>query len=142
MLFRKCAGGVVFQGEQVFLLKNDKGEWVLPKGVVRGAVSQSDVALDRVRAETGVDATILEAVGETSYEFYSNTRHAPVCNRIMWYTMHADAPKFRIAYDQGFTDGGWFPVSRALDMITYTQDKSLLRLAHEKYKGLRAEKAQ
>ena len=34
MLYRNCAGGVVFFKDQVLLLKNDKGEWVLPKGYV------------------------------------------------------------------------------------------------------------
>ena len=28
---RSCAGGVVFYGEQVFLLFDDHGEWVMPK---------------------------------------------------------------------------------------------------------------
>ncbi len=139
MLFRKCAGGVVFHGDQVFLLKNDKGEWVLPKGVVRGNKPQQEVAIDRVLSEAGIAANILEAVGETNYEFYSQTRSTPVCNRIMWYTMHAEEPRFRIAFEQGFSDGGWYPVTVALDMITYTQDKSLVRLAHEKYKAQMAE---
>ena len=31
---RNCAGGVVFAGDDVFLLKNDKGEWIMPKGVI------------------------------------------------------------------------------------------------------------
>ena len=35
MLRRNCAGGVVFFDDKVFILKNDKGEWVLPKGVIR-----------------------------------------------------------------------------------------------------------
>ncbi len=141
MLFRKCAGGVVFCGDDVFLLQNEKGEWVLPKGVVRGNASQQEVAVARVQAEAGVDAGILEAVGETNYEFYSVTRRTPVCNRVMWYTMHAPRPEYRIAFEQGFKDGGWYPVQAALDMITYTQDKSLVRLAYEKYKAQMAENA-
>jgi len=139
MLFRKCAGGVVFHGDQVFLLKNEKGEWVLPKGVVRGNASQQEVAVMRVLVETGVVADILEAVGETSYEFYSVTRSTPVRNRIMWYTMHAKDPGFRIAFEQGFKDGGWYKIDEALDLITYTQDQSLVRLAYEKYKAQIAE---
>lgn len=141
MLFRKCAGGVVFHGDNVFLLKNDKGEWVLPKGVVRGTSPQQEVAVARVQSETGVDARILEAVGETNYEFYSVSRRTPVCNRIMWYTMQADTDTFRIAFEQGFSDGGWYGVEDALDMITYTQDRSLLRLAYERYKAQLAEGA-
>lgn len=142
MLFRKCAGGVVFDGENVFLLKNEKGEWILPKGVVRGNAPQQEVAVARVKAETGVDARIMEAVGETNYEFYSVSRRAPVNNRVMWYTMQAESPTFRIAFEQGFIDGGWYPVERALEMVTYTQDQSLVRLAHEKYKALAGAKAE
>lgn len=142
MLFRKCAGGVVFHGDQVFLLKNDKGEWILPKGVVRGTAPQQEVAVSRVLSETGVDAKILEAVGETNYEFYSVSRRTPVCNRVMWYTMDAPSPAFRIAFEQGFSDGGWYSISEAMDMITYTQDKSLVRLAHEKYRAQMAEKSE
>ncbi|MCL1964723.1 MAG: NUDIX hydrolase [Firmicutes bacterium] len=139
MLFRKCAGGVVFYGEKVFLLQNEKGEWVLPKGVIRGMAPQQEVAVARVKSETGVDAEILEAVGETNYEFYSVTRRAPVCNRVMWYTMRAKSDTVRIAFEQGFIDGGWVPLPEALERITYTQDKSLVRLAHEKYKARLAE---
>ncbi len=141
MLFRKCAGGVVFHEENVFLLQNDKGEWVLPKGIVRGDTPQQEVALTRMQTEAGVEATILEAVGETNYEFYSVTRRSPVCNRVMWYTMRADSSDFRIAFELGFKNGGWFSVPVALDMITYTQDKSLVRLAYEKYKSQMAENA-
>ena len=54
MLVRQCAGGVVFLGDKVFLLKNDKGEWVLPKGVIRNGKTASEVALSRVRYEGGV----------------------------------------------------------------------------------------
>ena len=135
MLFRKCAGGVVFFEDAVFLLRNEKGEWVLPKGVLRGNARLKETAEERVRLETGVNAEIIEAAGETNYEFYSVTRRAPVCNRVMWYVMRAKDDTFRIAFEQGFTDGGWYPVASALDMITYTQDKSLLRLAHEKCKA-------
>lgn len=141
MLFRKCAGGVVFCGDSVFLLRNEKQEWVLPKGVVRGNTSQQEVALARVQAEGGLQVDVLEAVGETSYEFYSVTRRAPVCNRVMWYIMLAQSESHRIAYEQGFTDGGFYPIDIALEMITYTQDKSLVRLAYEKCKARMANAA-
>lgn len=139
MLFRNCAGGVVFHGDKVFLLRNEKGEWVLPKGVVRGNARQQEVAVARVKSETGVDADVMEAVGETNYEFYSITRKTSVNNRVMWYTMRADSDAYRIAFEQGFIDGGWYPLAEALDMVTYTQDRSLVRLAHEKLKAIQAE---
>ncbi|MEF9894937.1 MAG: NUDIX hydrolase [Clostridia bacterium] len=136
MIFRKCAGGVVFYEDTVFILKNDKGEWVLPKGVIRDRQLMQDVALARVAAEAGVKAEIVSPAGETSYEFYSMTRHQPVCNRITWYVMRAATPDYRIAFELGFTDGDYFPIDEALEKITYSQDKALVSVAHEKYKVL------
>lgn len=70
MLIRNCAGGVVFSGDKVFLLQNEKGEWVFPKGVIRNGELQSEVALRRVKEEGGINATIISSAGRTNYEFF------------------------------------------------------------------------
>lgn len=82
----------MFCGDKVFLLRNEKEEWVLPKGVIRDKRLAQDVALDRVFKEAGIKAQIISPAGQTSYEFYSITRHQPVCNRITWYVMRARYP--------------------------------------------------
>ena len=135
MIFRECAGGVVFCQDKVFLLRNDKQEWVLPKGVIRDKRSKTDVAVQRVWKEAGIDAKILSTAGETSYEFYSMARHKPVCNRITWFAMHAQSLDYRIAFEQGFTDGDYFPIEKALELITYSQDKALISVAYSKYRA-------
>lgn len=137
MLFRNCAGGIVFCGDQVLLLKNEKDEWVLPKGAVREGDSRRAVAQARVLAEGGVDARVLGAAGETCYEFYSITRRRPVCNRVQWYVMSADSPQCAPAAREGFFDGGFFDHDDALTRITYTQDRSLLAVAYDKYYEMR-----
>jgi hypothetical protein len=134
MIVRKCAGGVVFYGDKVFLLKNEKSEWVLPKGVIRDKRLAQDVALDRVESEAGIAAEIISTAGETSYEFYSVTRRQPVCNKIHWYVMRADSPRYRIAFEQGFTDGDFYPIDQALELITYSQDRALVSVAYEKFR--------
>ena len=87
MLFRSCAGGLVFCEDSVLILKNEKDEWVLPKGVIRTGDYAREVALRRVKAEAGVEAEILSSIGETNYEFYSITRKRPVCNQVTWYLL-------------------------------------------------------
>lgn len=137
MLTRECAGGVVFQNDRVFILKNDKNEWVLPKGVVRNKEVPRDVALIRVRHEGGVEAEIVSPAGETNYEFYSQSRKMPVCNKIDWFIMEATDDKICINKEEGFQDGGFFPIEQALERVTYSQDKSLIRLAYRKYNSFR-----
>lgn len=138
VLFRNCAGGVVFCGDKVLILQNDKKEWVLPKGVIRNNHHPSETALNRVQAEAGVTAKIVAPAGETSYEFFSYSRQQPVCNRISWFIMDADAEQYQINREIGFLDGGFFPVEEAIEKITYSQDKSLVRVSYERRKKLEA----
>lgn len=137
MLIRNCSGGIVFYNEKVFIIKNDKEEWVLPKGVIRSNELSFEVALERVFKEGGIKAEIVSTAGETSYEFYSYSRKKPVCNQITWYIMESDNENFEINKEEGFTGGGYFPIHEAIDKITYSQDKALVRLSYEKYRDLR-----
>ncbi|MEG1496228.1 MAG: NUDIX domain-containing protein [Clostridiales bacterium] len=137
MLFRECAGGIVFNGDKVFLICNEKGEWVFPKGIIKHGKTSAGVAVDRVQAEAGIDAKILSAVGETNYEFYSITRNAPVCNRIVWFLMQANNDDYKInTEDKKILEGGYYNIIDAFDKVTYSQDKSLLNIAYRKLKEL------
>ena len=136
MLVRNCSGGVVFSGEQVLLLMNDKHEWVFPKGVIRSGDFPDEVAVRRVQFEAGVKARIISAAGRTNYEFYSISRQRPVCNKIVWYIMTTEQDAFEPNEALGFKEGGFFPVEKAMELVTYSQDKSLLMLTYQKYKKL------
>lgn len=136
MILRNCAGGIVFWGDKVFLLKNEKSEWVFPKGVMRNGELPAEVAQRRVLDEGGIIAYIVSVAGETSYEFYSVTRQKPICNKITWFIMKADSGNFNITEKEKFVDGGFYDIQEALSMVTYSQDKSLLNLSYKKYKEL------
>jgi len=136
MIIRNCAGGVVFFEDKVLILKNDKGEWIFPKGVIRNGDSPDGVAVNRVKVEAGVDGDIISSSGRTNYEFYSVTRQRPVCNKISWYVMKADSDECAPNKAQNFIDAGYFPVEKALDIITYSQDRSLLMLSFQKYREI------
>lgn len=140
MLFRNCAGGVVFSNNKVLLLKNEKNEWILPKGVIRNGDLSCDVAVKRVKEETNIDAEIVSSIGDTCYEFFSISRQKPVCNEISWYLMRALHEDCALNEELDFMNVGFFQIDEALDMITYSQDKSLVRLSYKKYMALNEEK--
>lgn len=135
MLIRNCAGGVVFHGDEVFLIKNEKFEWILPKGVIKSNEISSDVALKRVKEETGLDAEIVSNIGRTSYEFFSVTRQKPVCNKITWYIMNTENDKYELEKTSKIIDGRFFNINDAIEIITYSQDKSIVKLSYDKYKN-------
>ena len=136
MLVRNCAGGVVFYDNKVFLLKNEKGEWVLPKGVMRNGDLSNEVALKKVQEEAGISAEIISTAGRTNYEFFSVSRQRPVCNKITWYIMKSPDSNYKVSEEEKFTDGGFFNIDEAMSRITYSQDKSLLNLSYGKFKEI------
>ena len=129
MLVRNCSGGIVFHGDEVLLIRNEKYEWSFPKGVIRSVEKPEDVAIDRVFTETGVQATVLAPAGRTNYEFYSVTRQKPVCNKIVWYVMKTMNSELEFEPIADAVEGGFVPIREALDKVTYSQDKSLLMMA-------------
>lgn len=134
MLERNCSGGVVFYENKVLILKNEKGEWIFPKGVMRSGDAADSIAISRVSIEAGVVAEIIGVAGKTNYEFFSITRQRPVCNKINWYVMIAQDDSCTPNVAQNFMDGGFYSIDDALDMITYTQDKSLLMQSFQVYR--------
>jgi len=136
MLVRNCSGGIVFFEDSVLLTRNEKYEWSFPKGIIRSVEKPEDVAIGRVYAEAGIHAAILSPAGRTNYEFYSVSRQKPVCNKIIWYVMKALDTQVMPSESENFSDGCFVPIKEALEKVTYSQDKSLLMLAYQRYKEL------
>jgi len=136
MLVRDCTGGIVFYEDKVLMLENNKHEWVFPKGIVRANQKMTDVALERVKVEAGLDAKIIAPCGKTSYEYYSVTRMKPVHNNVSWFIMKALTADIIPNPDQDFINGKFFEIEEAMKTITYSKDKTLLLTAYQKYKEL------
>ena len=135
MIVRRCAGGVVFYANKVLIVKNDRGEWTLPKGKILGGGLRYESAVQRVKVETGIDAKMIDVAGDTMYEFFSRSRQQEVCNAITWYIMQTDSNNY-VLKDE-FTDGGFYKVKEAINMLTHSQEKSLVDISYKKYKELR-----
>lgn len=136
MVVRNCSGGIVFYEDTVLMLLNDKQEWCFPKGVVTGTNKLMDVAIERIKVEAGVEASIIAPCGKSHYEFFSASRQKPVHNNVSWFVMKANSNEVVPNKEQGFVDGKFFPVEEALKTITYTQDRSLLMVAYQRYKEI------
>ncbi len=133
MIVRRCSGGVVFYANKVLLVKNDRGEWTLPKGKIVGDSLPHESAIQRVKLETGSEAKILDIAGDTIYEFFSRSRNQRVCNAVMWYVMEAESDSSEISKE--FLDGGFYRVSEAIEMLSHSKEKSLVDVSYKKYKN-------
>ncbi len=135
MIVRHCAGGVVFQANKVFLVRNDKGEWTLPKGKINDGEFKYESASMRVKEETGLDVNVLEAAGDTMYEFYSQTREQQVCNAVTWYIMDTKDQEYIISEE--FIEGGFYRVKDAIGLLSHSKEISLVEISFKKYKELK-----
>ena len=138
MLRRKRAGGIAFWRDEVLMIRTETHEWLFPRASVGSDGCAEAVALDAVRAASGVEPRILADAGNTSYEHYSVQRQRRVHNEIQWYVMvlqeapeqgasaHGDAARERVLS----------PIDAALETLTFDQDKSLLMMAYQRYREL------
>lgn len=136
MIVRNCSGGIVFIGDKVLIVCNDKQEWGFPKGAVKtdSNLSLSEFAKGRVKTETDVDARVIAPCGKTNYEYYSISRRKPVHNNISWFVMDTGSEICKAFPESGTIDCKFVEVAKALNEITYSQDKSLLMMAYQKYR--------
>ena len=58
-------------------------------------------------------------------------------NRIQWFAMIADDASFHVSYEQGFLNGGYYPVDKAREMLTHDCDKDILDVAYQLYHELK-----
>lgn len=116
-----------------------KANGYCPKASSETAKPPRRVALSRVRYEGGVSAKIIHSVGETNYEFFSNSRRCPVRNQVKWFLMEAENANYSVNKIEDFTDGGFFEIHEALELVTYSQDKALVNLAFKQFQSFLAE---
>jgi 8-oxo-dGTP pyrophosphatase MutT (NUDIX family) len=139
MLMRSFAGGVVFSGDKVLLLKNERNEWVLPRGVMHDGELSSEAAVRRIREESGIATEIVFTAGQTSYEFSSTTHKKPFCNKTTWYIMKSLNGENKMKNNSSrFMD--FVRIDEAMNLINSGHDKSLVSLSYKKYRELEQNK--
>ncbi|PYE54751.1 NUDIX hydrolase [Deinococcus yavapaiensis] len=117
------AGGVVLNAEnEVLLVRYRSGGWTFPKGHIDPGERVEQTAVREVKEETGVTASIFAPLSPTRY-----TNDRGVAREIHWFLMRA-APSVTVL-ETLFDDGGFFAPSTALELLSYPEDKALLKEA-------------
>lgn len=101
------AGVVVFRGDEVLVIKNRFGEWVLPKGKIEPGETPEEAALREVEEETGVRAEILRPAGTSEYTYLLEHTGEPVDKIVYWFLGRKAEP--RVGGGSGSTGAGPTP---------------------------------
>ena len=134
--FEHSAGGVVTRrndGDVDVALaarRTRKGDlaWGLPKGLVEEGEGPEQAALREVREETGLEAEILEPLGDISYWYVWEGER--VRKRVRFFLMEAvggDTSK----HDHEMEEVRWFALLSAAEVASYASEGDVLRRAAE-----------
>lgn len=124
MIFRKYIGVVLINEKKVFVMKNEKNEWILPKVKVDDfSVSKEWIEM-KFSEEFNLESDFEKIVDDTQYEFFSLTKKAPMCNTVFWYYAQSNNASFTIEKTSKIEDGGFYNIDIALQKITYSQEKN------------------
>ena len=127
------AGGVVFNADQEVVVivptrRAADGSRVLalPKGHPDGAESAAEAALREVREEAGVDAEVVESLGEVKYWYQrGGKRIAKVVEFFLLRYVAGDVAD----HDHEVEAARWMPAEEAAGTLTYDGEREMVRKA-------------
>lgn len=125
------AGGVVFRREEdcvSVLVCKDAGykKWVLPKGLIDKGESSEETAVREVREEVGVQARIIESLGEEKYIYMS--RGVRVFKVVHYFLMEYQSGS-ETDHDHEMDEVKWVSLDDAIGLMGYKGAKDVLSRA-------------
>jgi 8-oxo-dGTP pyrophosphatase MutT (NUDIX family) len=129
------AGGVVVKGDDVLVVvptrraANGARVMALPKGHLDGDETDEQAAAREVREEGGVDADLLEPLGEVRYHYRRNGRLVSKRVRFFLFRFRSGSPD---DHDHEIEDARWMPMTQAVEELTYTGEREMVATALSK----------
>ena len=127
------AGGIVFNGDKVLVLRNWKGVWVFPKGHVELGESREEAALREVFEETGLHARIGGPAGMSSFHFYSYIDKAVHRKIVYWFEM--ETTETLVTVNREVRSGTFVPATDALKLLSFPNDVANLKAILDRRAG-------
>ena len=123
------AGGVVVNddGEAIVIVPTRRAAdgskvLALPKGHPDGDESPEDAALREVREETGVQAEVVESLGEVRYWYQRGGRRVA---KIVRFFLLRYAEGSLDDHDAEVEDARWMPLSQAAEQLSYAGERDM-----------------
>jgi 8-oxo-dGTP pyrophosphatase MutT (NUDIX family) len=127
------SGGVVYRKvgdnayEVALVYRKRHDDWSLPKGHIEEGETQEVAALREVKEETGLDARIVEPLGEIVY-FYRRRNGDLVRKTVYHFLMEATSGTFAEPSWE-VTESRWVPITEAQTLLSYKNDAGVVARA-------------
>ncbi|MDQ3850332.1 MAG: NUDIX hydrolase [Actinomycetota bacterium] len=98
----------------------------LPKGHPDGTETAADAALREVREETGVDAEVVEKLGDVSYWYQREGRR--IAKVVSFFLLRYVSGQLE-DHDHEVEEARWMPAAEAAEALTYAGERDMVRRA-------------
>jgi 8-oxo-dGTP pyrophosphatase MutT (NUDIX family) len=111
--------------------RGGKLEWCIPKGHLEENESSEQAALREVFEETGLEAQIIESLGEVNYQFIQDG--AKISKMVHVYLMQQTGGELSFDNDphKEASELEWVQVSELLDRLSHGNEKRIAKMAIE-----------
>ena len=124
----RSAGGVVVRGDEAIVIvptrRGAQGQKVLalPKGHVDPGETPDQTALREVREETGVDARLIEKLGEVRYFYQRGGKR--IFKRVTFYLFEYVGGSLA-DHDDEVEEARWLPLAEAAEALSYDGEREM-----------------
>ncbi len=127
-LMETSCGFVLVNFDSVLLLQYPQGHWSYPKGHVEGEEDHYTTARRELAEETGIEEIEIDSGwrDRTEYTFMRKGREIP--KQVFWYI--ASTNELNVTLSHEHTNYLWLNFEEAESLLTFSQEKQLLRSAH------------
>jgi 8-oxo-dGTP pyrophosphatase MutT (NUDIX family) len=131
----RSAGGVVFKDGEVLVVVPTRraadGSRVLalPKGHLDGNETDEQAAAREVREEGGIDADVVESLGEVRYHYRRDGRLVSKRVRFFLFEFRSGSTS---DHDNEIEEARWLPFTQAIRELTYPGEREMVQSALSK----------
>jgi 8-oxo-dGTP pyrophosphatase MutT (NUDIX family) len=104
--------------------------WALPKGLIGRGESAADTALREVHEETGVEATLLEKLGDVRYVYtWKGERVFKVVSFFLFRYRRGRLGELPAAFRHEVEETAWLPLADAPRLLSYKGEREMAERA-------------
>jgi len=122
-------GIILFNKNKYLLLNYEAGHWGFPKGNKEKYETDEETARRELKEETGITAIIIPKEFQEKEEYFYKKEGKTIHKEVLY--VLAETQETNVTLSKEHTDYKWVTYEEAMNLLTFSQGKELLKKAEE-----------